>query len=116
MIPQAITKEHVLAALKQIDTNVVPWHRTSTKFDLVYEGKKYPPKYVISLAAKIATGAELPPEKFSGGDETNSFLKQFGFEIQTKAPEGLREAFEFILSRYPASFAQPFGRTEVWDV
>jgi hypothetical protein len=115
MIPQAIIKEHVLAALKQIDTNVVPWHRTSTKFDLVYGGKKYPPKYVISLAAKIATGAELPPEKFSGGDEANSFLKHFGFEIQTKAPEGLREAFEFILSRYPASLAQPFGRTEVWD-
>jgi hypothetical protein len=115
MIPQAITKEHLLAALKQIDTNAVPWHRTSTRFDLLYEGKKYPPKYVISLAAKMATGVELAPEKFSGGDETNSFLKQQGFEVKSKDPEGLKDAFEFILSRYPASFTQPFGRTEVWD-
>ncbi len=115
MIPQTINREHILAALRQIDANEVPWSRTSTKYDLVYEGKKYPPKYVISLAAKEATGTELTVDQFHSGEETNSFLRQLGFDIETKSPEGLKRTFEFILARYPASVTQPFGRTEVWD-
>jgi MoxR-like ATPase len=77
-----IAKEHILKALAAIDQNGVPWHRQSTKFDLIYNEKKYPPKYAVSLAFGIATGKEL--HGFTGGEETNGFLKSFGLEIKEK--------------------------------
>jgi len=36
---------------------------------------------LISLANKFANGNELLPTEFSGGLETNNFLKKLGFEI-----------------------------------
>jgi 5-methylcytosine-specific restriction enzyme B len=77
-----VDKSHILKALAAIDQDGVPWHRQSTKFDLLYDGKKYPPKYAVSLAFGFATGKEL--HGFTGGEETNSFLKSLGFEITEK--------------------------------
>jgi hypothetical protein len=48
---------------------------------LEYEGKYYPPKYIISLANKYANDRELDSSEFSGGKETNSFLRALGFKI-----------------------------------
>lgn len=84
MIPQAIKHNHVLQAITQIRTGGVPRKREPTKFNLVYDGRLYPPKFVLSLAAKFATGIELAASEFSGGDEANSFLADLGFEIQAK--------------------------------
>jgi len=81
MIPNNISKEHVLEALNWIDSHGVPKERNSTKFSLVLEGRLYPPKYVITIANIFANGNEHSPASFSGGDETNTFLKRFGFII-----------------------------------
>lgn len=81
MIPTFIKREHILAALAEIDENGVPPGRDSTKFKLVQEGKEYPPKYVISLAGKHAGGAEMAPDSFGGGNEANRFLTERGFTI-----------------------------------
>ncbi|NVO06532.1 MAG: hypothetical protein HXX19_11650 [Rhodoferax sp.] len=84
MIPQAIKQEHVLQAITEIKTGGVPRKREPTKFNLVHEGRLYPPKFTLSLAAKHATGTELPASVFSGGDEANSFLADLGFDILAK--------------------------------
>lgn len=69
MIPKdVITKQHILDAIAEIDRNGVPAMRQAKGFDLVHNGKTYPPKYVLSLAAKHGTGRELDPAEFSGGD------------------------------------------------
>jgi hypothetical protein len=49
---------------------------------LLANGRKYPPKYVLALAAKHATGNELPSDEFSGGEQTNSILRTLGYEIE----------------------------------
>ena len=54
-----ITREHVIAAIKEIDVEGVPEDAQSTGYDLIQEGKHYPPKYVVSLAAKYARGIRL---------------------------------------------------------
>ena len=82
MIPQNITKEHILKAIKRIEIQGVPEGRSSKKFVLEYGGKQYPPKYVISLANKYSNGQELDSVEFSGGNESNEFLKSRGFAIQ----------------------------------
>ena len=77
----ALKRSHVKAAIARIDRDGVPPRRESTKFQLVVDGWNYPPKYVISLAVSHATGRELRPNEFSGGDEANGILLALGFTI-----------------------------------
>lgn len=81
MVPAAITRENILAAIAAVDRDGIPAGRSATKFLLHHGGKTYPPKYVISVAARIATGQELPPWSFNGGAESNNFLAARGFTI-----------------------------------
>jgi len=81
MIPSNIEKEHVIKALREIDSNGIPDIRNSRRFVLFFNGRQYPPKYVLSLANKFANGEELNPSSFGGGRETNNFLKILGFDI-----------------------------------
>jgi hypothetical protein len=53
----------------------------------VYQGRCFPPKYVVSLAARHATGQALPSNEFNGGTETNTFLRNLGFHIARKAED-----------------------------
>jgi 5-methylcytosine-specific restriction protein B len=50
MIPPNIEKMHVIDAMRKIDSDGFPSGRGSKKFLLDFEGKRYPPKYVISEA------------------------------------------------------------------
>ena len=85
MIPDNINKDYILKAIDEIKkANAIPSGRESTKYDLVFEENRYPPKYVVSLANKYANGEELDSSTFSGGDETNGFLRDRGFEIVNK--------------------------------
>ena len=87
MIPKEITAEHVVAAMAEIRAAGSPSTRSSRGYSIVYEGEHFPPKYVVSLAAKYAVGRELRPNQFNGGQETNSFLRGLGFDIAgTSAP------------------------------
>jgi hypothetical protein len=79
-IPKNINKEHIIKAIQQIDRAGVP-SRESTRFNLFYANRYYPPKYVISIANIFANGEEYSPSLFSGGDETNRFLIKLGFKI-----------------------------------
>jgi len=85
MIPAAINAAHVHQAIAEINRTGVPPLRQSTLYDLIYQGRRYPPKYVVSLAARYATGRELPSQAFNGGSETNGFLENLGFDITRKA-------------------------------
>ena len=88
MIPLNIEREHIIKAIREIDSNGIPSGRESRKFCLIFEGKQYPPKYVLSLANRFATGEELDPSEFSGGQETNNFLKRLGFDIAETSSSG----------------------------
>lgn len=85
MIPVNIKKNHILEALKMIDIQGVPNGRISSKYELVYGGRLYPPKFVISLANIFANDVELPQSEFSGGKEANTFLLKNGFEISDQS-------------------------------
>jgi hypothetical protein len=80
-ISREIKPEHVHAAIAEIERNGVPASRKSTRHHLVYQGRRYPPKYAVSVAARHATGQALPWDQFSGGPQTNAFLRKLGFDI-----------------------------------
>ncbi|MEW9674146.1 HNH endonuclease [Ammoniphilus sp. 3BR4] len=90
-IPKNISKEHIIKAIGYIDAHGVPERRESTKFDLEYNERLYPPKYVIARANVYANGEELDNSLFSGGEETNSYLTRLGFKIVANADELERE-------------------------
>ena len=92
-IPENINREHVLKALKEIDDKGIPKSRESKTWSLVYNGKYYPPKYVISLANKYANGFELSYDSFTT-IEARNYLKRLGFTI-IKLSETHDESEEF---------------------
>jgi len=73
MIP-GFTSTEVLSALKEIDKNGVPSTRKSRKYDLVFKDKKYPPKYVVSLASDSSY------KNFDSGDAIQR-LEALGYSI-----------------------------------
>jgi len=81
MVIPVISRGNVLAGIERIQREGVPAQRQSTRYSLVYKGRRYPPKYVVSLAVEDANGKALDPEEFSGGVETNSLLRKLGFAI-----------------------------------
>jgi len=81
MIPKNIKREHIIKAIEAIERYGAPKGRNSKRFLLEFKRKYYPPKYIISLANKYANGEELDPSEFSGGKETNDFLKNLDFNI-----------------------------------
>ena len=62
MIPELITKAHVLEAIRRIERDGIPPRRRSRGYCVVADGKHLPPKYVIALAHEAATGEFLSSE------------------------------------------------------
>lgn len=86
MIPKNVDREHVVKAIEEVKRFGIPKGRGSKKFFVEFNGGYYPPKYVISLANKYANGKELNPSEFSGGMESNNFLRALGFKIVEFGP------------------------------
>lgn len=118
MIPSEITREHILQALAEIVAKGVPRHRASTRFEILHEGRRYPPKYVVSLAARYTIGQEFDPSRFNGGKETNSFLDSRGFTVVPKQEVSIRELLEIILQEYIISSGnEAFGKdNDIWQL
>lgn len=82
-IPESIKKKHIEEACDAViqGQEIIPTRRKSTDHCMVFQGIHFPPKFVISLAAKYANEKELPASQFSGGPETNNFLLQRSFDV-----------------------------------
>lgn len=86
-LPDSLSRDHVLEAIRRFDAGDQHRFADSTGYDLVFNGRRYPPKAIAGLAALAAGGAELGPEDFSGGVGSKCFrlLQQAGFEITDKS-------------------------------
>jgi hypothetical protein len=58
----------------------------SQAYALKYDGKRYPPRYIISIANRYANGSLLEKKKI-GSHETNTFLAELGFKIEDLSTE-----------------------------
>ena len=73
MIPSDLEEKHFLEAASHIDREGVPFPRRSVHYDLVLGGNRYPPKYIISLANRFASGIDYPSNKFNAVEAVNYF-------------------------------------------
>lgn len=76
MIPDGLTEKHFTQAAAHIDDEGVPAERNSVHYDLVIGEKRYPPKYIVSLAVKFATGKEYPASDFNAVEAKNYFKRK----------------------------------------
>jgi hypothetical protein len=85
-VPNNITKEHLLKAIERIDKEGIEKGAHSSTYDVFFEGKRYPPKLVVSWANEFANGEVLDRKFFSGGLKSANFkvLNNAGFEIVEK--------------------------------
>ena len=79
--PDKITREDVIEAAKVIDSGEYQITE-STGYNVLVNGKNYPPKEIMRFAHEKATGVfNWHP---GGGEPTNKYLKALGFEIIEK--------------------------------
>jgi len=65
----ALLREHVEAALDEIDRQGVPANRCSKNWCMPARGQHYPPKFVRGLAPKYEPGGhEWRPDEHYGGE------------------------------------------------
>ena len=94
MIPKNLTRQDILQAIKEVDATVIPLDRHSTKWSVLYDGKHYPPKYLVSIANIFRNGEEWHQSKFSRGPETNRFHELVtSTKSSKKIPEKLEDSF-----------------------
>lgn len=106
-VPELLTsleRHHIRQAVKRIDAGAQTSFSESTKFDVVFNGKRYPPKKVTELALEEAFQRVFGPSDFKGGTSSSAFLdlRRCGFTIVPKVgmstPDSLKETIGEILS------------------
>ena len=81
-IPAGLTRTHVVQALADLDAGLDHPFGQPTGYELIHDGKRYPPKAVVGLAYRYSLGRVLLPEKFSDGEapgQANFVLRKLGF-------------------------------------
>jgi hypothetical protein len=94
-IPSGLTRNHVLQALADLDAGVDHPFGQPTGFELVHDGKRYPPKAVIGIACNYSLGRVLFPKEFSGVEapgQANFVLRKLGFMARKGESEQEPEA------------------------
>ena len=74
-ILDSLCRDDVLRALERIRRDGIPRQRGSKTYCLVYEGRHYPPKYVLCKAGKLEFDA------FSGGLAACGVLALLCFQV-----------------------------------
>lgn len=78
-----VSKENVVKAFEKIlaeNLSLIP----SSRFDVIYKNKSFPPKEVIRIAAQIQGIQNLDTYRLNGGEPTNRYLRAMDFEITAK--------------------------------
>jgi Domain of unknown function (DUF3883) len=93
-IPKGLTRAAVLQAIADLDAGIEHPFGLPTGYELVHDGRRYPPKAVIGLACRSLLGRVLLPEEFSGGEapgQANYVLRELGFAVVRKGDEVIGE-------------------------
>jgi 5-methylcytosine-specific restriction protein A len=85
-LPDHIPRRFLIAAMDDLDAGTTHAFGPSTRYDVVFRARRYPPKAVVALAAVRLDGRILKPGDFWGGLGTACFriLTEAGLQIVAK--------------------------------
>jgi len=86
---EALSREHVLAAMIAFDQGAGSAYGPSKAYDVLFKGRRYPPKAIYGLAVGELTGVPLEPGDFTGGKVStcHKTLEALGFDIVEKSTQ-----------------------------
>ena len=116
MLFDQVTDEHIKQGIKDFGDKGYPkGFGPSSTYDLVFEGKKYPPKAIMAYANYHAIGRKIK-NYFKGGEDTDCFkaFERNGFEVIPKNIEmekvNVKKDFaEWLLKNAPESYNYYLG-------
>ncbi|HTV74544.1 MAG TPA: hypothetical protein VME66_12685 [Candidatus Acidoferrales bacterium] len=86
-----VARSHVMQAMREYETlgpeRFFAKHgfAPTTTYDLVHEGRRYPPKAILGTAYEFATGHKLDSGDFEGGKSgAVKVLESLGFAVKAK--------------------------------
>jgi hypothetical protein len=83
-IPDNIEREHIKSAMQEIDSKGIPSIFKSKGYDVIFEQKHYPPKYVVFLANnKYTDNNKLTMNDFNT-TQARKFLNDLDFVIEKR--------------------------------
>jgi len=87
-----VTRDEVMRAITEYDRLgpeeffSVHGFGPTTTYDLIWDGRRYPPKAILGTAYEFAAGQRLAPGDFEGGRSgAVKVLGNLGFTVQAKA-------------------------------
>jgi hypothetical protein len=90
-----VTRDDVLRAIQEYDrlgpqaSFSAHGFAPTTTYELVWDGRRYPPKAILGTAYEFATGQRLASGDFEGGKTgAVKVLGKLGFTIQSRRPAG----------------------------
>ena len=117
-LPDGILRDHVLAAVRDLDNGKTHAFGEPTVWLLVHEGKAYPPKAAIGLATGYALGSPLGPRDFSSGEgprQAVGYLRALGFTVVPKVGEPPVRVAEAV-SEARVSLTHPERAVQIWHM
>ncbi len=82
-----VSRDNVLTAIYSFNNEDTPYgFKDSIDYDLVHEERTFPPKMIMGLAYKHATGESITGSMFEGGKNTACFkrFEELGFSVLPK--------------------------------
>ena len=85
-LPDHLSRECIIAAIRAYDAGVAHQFKSARLYEIEFEGRRYPSKAIVGLAATLATGTEFTPADFSGGIKSKCvrLLLDQGFTIASQ--------------------------------
>ena len=83
MMFDKVSKDHIIQGIKDFEEKGYPkGFGPSSTYDLIFEGKRYPPKAVMAYANYHAIGRKIE-NYFKGGEDTDCFkaLERNGYKL-----------------------------------
>src|SRR4051812_8731452 len=99
-----VTVEHVRQACALYGAGTVAPKREAQTTFLLFDGRRYPAKFIRGLAYQIATGSRIDSDQYAGGLETVNFFKRLGLAMDHQ-PGSVKTI------GYTASGASPSAQT-----
>tara|TARA_R110000764_G_scaffold28092_1_gene66117 strand:- start:163 stop:3522 length:3360 start_codon:yes stop_codon:yes gene_type:complete len=91
MMFDKVTKDHIIQGIKDFEVKGLPkGFGPSSTYDLIFEGKTYPPKAVMAYANYHAIGRKIE-NYFKGGEDTDCFkaLERNGYKLVKKSSKDM---------------------------
>ena len=86
ILPDFLSRQQIIDAIDEYNRGISHKFDASRIYDVVHEGRSYPSKAIVGIAATKLTGVEFTPADFTGGIKSKcvKLLTNQGFEIRIK--------------------------------